>query len=115
SSSPERLRHSLSLVGLYERFHPHIFSANEVARGKPAPDLFLHAAARMAATPQDCVVVEDSLPGVAAALAAGMTVIGFTGGGHCRPGHAARLATAGAAPVIAAMSDLPAVLARLRG
>src|SRR5438874_461997 len=59
SSSPEGLRHSLSLVGLYERFHPHIFSASEVARGKPAPDLFLHAAARMAAKPEDCVVIED--------------------------------------------------------
>ena len=49
SGRPERLKHALSLVGLYDRFHPHIFSAVEVARGKPAPDLFLHAAARMGA------------------------------------------------------------------
>jgi len=53
----------LSLVGLYDRFHPHIFSATEVRRGKPAPDLFLHAAERMRVAPDRCVVVEDSMPG----------------------------------------------------
>jgi len=100
SSSPEGLRHTLSLVGLYERFRPHIFSAAEVARGKPAPDLFLHAAARMGAEPRRCVVIEDSRPGIAAAIAAGMTAIGFTGGGHCRPGHDSRLYPEGAALVI---------------
>ncbi len=52
SGRPERLKHALSLVGLYDRFHPHIFSAVEVARGKPAPDLFLHAAARMGTAPE---------------------------------------------------------------
>ena len=113
SSSPDRLRHTLSLVGLYDRFHPRIFSAVEVERGKPAPDLFLHAAARMAVAPARCVVVEDSLPGIAAAVAAGMTAIGFTGGGHCRPGHGARLARAGAAVVIDRMSELGATLASL--
>jgi HAD superfamily hydrolase (TIGR01509 family) len=112
SSSPEGLRHTLSLVGLYERFQPHIFSAAEVARGKPAPDLFLHAAARMGVEPRRCVVIEDSLPGIAAAIAAGMTAIGFTGGGHCRPDHAARLSAAGAALVVAQMAELPAALAR---
>src|SRR6266513_2402315 len=104
SGRPERLKHALSLVGLYDRFHPHVFSAVEVARGKPAPDLFLYAAERMGVPPQRCVVIEDSLPGVAASVAAGMPAIGFTGGAHCRPGHAARLAEAGAALVIERMA-----------
>jgi HAD superfamily hydrolase (TIGR01509 family) len=112
SSSPQRLRHALSLVGLFERFDPHVFSATAVARGKPAPDLFLHAADRMGVTPQRCVVIEDSLPGVAAAVAAGMLAIGFAGGSHCRAGHAARLAEAGAALVIDRMAELAPALAR---
>jgi len=112
SSSPQRLQHALSLVGLFQRFHPHIFSADEVAHGKPAPDLFLHAADRMGVAPQRCVVVEDSVPGVAAAVAAGMPAIGFTGGSHCRPGHAARLAAAGAELVIDRMGELVPALAR---
>ena len=106
SGSPERLRHALSLVGLIDRFHPNIFSASEVTRGKPAPDLFLHAAQRMHVSPDRVAVVEDSLPGIAAAVAAGMTAIGFTGGSHCRPDHAARLAAAGAALVIDRMARL---------
>lgn len=112
SGTPERLHHALSLVGLFDRFDPHIFSAADVLRGKPAPDLFLHAAERMGVSPQRCVVVEDSLPGVAAAVAAGMIAIGFTGGSHCRPGHAARLAEEGAAAVIGRMAQLPPFLAR---
>jgi len=112
SGRPDRLRHALSLVGLYDRFHPHVFSAAEVVHGKPAPDLFLHASARMGVPPQRCVVIEDSLPGVAAAAAAGMIAVGFTGGSHCRPGHAARLVEQGAALVIDRMRELPAVLAR---
>jgi HAD superfamily hydrolase (TIGR01509 family) len=112
SGRPERLRYALSLVGLYDRFHPHIFSATEVARGKPAPDLFLHAAARMGVMPERCVVVEDSVPGVIAAVAARMRVVGFVGASHCRPGDAARLEVAGAAPVINDMVQLLPLLAR---
>jgi beta-phosphoglucomutase-like phosphatase (HAD superfamily) len=66
-----------------------------VFHGKPAPDLFLLAATRIAADPERCVVVEDSLPGVIAAVAAGMTAIGFVGGGHCSPGHADQLRSGG--------------------
>jgi HAD superfamily hydrolase (TIGR01509 family) len=113
SSSPERLRHTLGIAGLYERFHPHIFSATMVEHGKPAPDLFLHAAERMGAPPSRCLVIEDSMPGIEAAAAAGMTAIGFTGGSHCREGHAARLGTAGAAIVVEAMAEMPAAVARL--
>ncbi len=112
SGTPERLRHALSLVGLFERFDPHIFSATMVARGKPAPDLFLHAADRMGVRPERCLVVEDSVPGVAAAVAAGMTAIGFTGGSHCPPGHDSRLAGEGAALVIDRMAQLVPALAR---
>jgi HAD superfamily hydrolase (TIGR01509 family) len=113
SSTPERLRHALTLVDLFDRLHPHIFSATEVARGKPAPDLFLHAANQMAVEPGRCVVIEDSVPGVIAAAAAGMTAIGFTGGGHCRPGHDSRLYAEGAAVVIDGMAQLSSALARL--
>jgi HAD superfamily hydrolase (TIGR01509 family) len=101
SSDPVRLRHSLGLTGLLPLFQDRIFSSVEVPRGKPFPDLFLHAAARMATPPQACLVVEDSVPGVTAARAAGMQVIGFTGGGHW--GHdpaGADLAAAGAAAVV---------------
>lgn len=83
SSSPERVRHSLGVTGLSDRF-PHVFTASEVARGKPAPDLFLHAAARMGADPARCLVVEDSLPGLEAARAAGMRALRYTGGAHLR-------------------------------
>jgi HAD superfamily hydrolase (TIGR01509 family) len=110
SSAPERLRHSLSLTGLLHWFEPHVFSATQVARGKPAPDLFLFAAAAMQAVPAMCVVIEDSVPGVQAAVAAGMRVIGFTGAGHCRPGHAERLRAAGAAAIADAMDRLPALV-----
>jgi len=110
SSTPERIALSLRVTGLADLFEQ-VFSAVEVARGKPAPDLFLHAAARMGAEPEGCVVIEDSPYGVAAAHAAGMPVIGFTGGGHCGPGHGAVLREAGADAVIASMDDLRATVA----
>ncbi|HEU4396427.1 MAG TPA: HAD family hydrolase [Actinomycetota bacterium] len=78
--SHEMLRHTLGLTGLYQRFEGRIFSASEVAEGKPAPDLFLHAAARLGAEPTACAVVEDSGYGVQAARAAGMRAFGYTGG-----------------------------------
>jgi HAD superfamily hydrolase (TIGR01509 family) len=80
SATHDHLRYTLGLTGLYERFAGRIFSAEDVARGKPAPDLFLHAAAEMGAQPGGCVVVEDSRPGVEAARAAGMPVLAFAGG-----------------------------------
>jgi HAD superfamily hydrolase (TIGR01509 family) len=80
SATHEHLRYTLGLTGLYERFAGRIFSADDVARGKPAPDLFLHAASAMAADPAGCVVIEDSRPGVEAARAAGMRVLAFAGG-----------------------------------
>ena len=109
SSTPERLALSLRLTGLDDLFE-HVFSSTQVSRGKPAPDLFLHAASRMNARPDDCVVIEDSAAGVQAARAAGMRVIGFTGGGHCGWGHADKLREAGAPVIIERMADLPAAI-----
>ncbi|MCF3105788.1 HAD family hydrolase [Streptomyces roseoverticillatus] len=80
SGSHAKMRHTLGRTGLYERFVGRIFSATEVARGKPAPDLFLHAARQMGVDPAACVVVEDSRPGVQAARAAGMRAFGYAGG-----------------------------------
>lgn len=96
SSHHERIRFSLEKTGLHALFAPHVFSSTEVARGKPAPDLFLHAAARMGESPQACTVIEDSRAGVTGAKAAGMRVIGFTGGAHSGPHHALCLREAGA-------------------
>jgi HAD superfamily hydrolase (TIGR01509 family) len=84
SSSPERMRRSLDITGLAPLFAGRAFTASEVTRGKPAPDLFLHAAARMGVDPAACVVIEDSLNGVRAGLAAGMVVWRFTGGSHMK-------------------------------
>lgn len=82
SSHRHRLRHSLETAGLADLFGPRVFSADQVARGKPAPDLFLLAARAMGADPSRSLVVEDSVPGLIAARAAGMEAIAFTGGAH---------------------------------
>ena len=84
SSAADRIRVSLESTDLLRFFAPNLFSASEVKNGKPAPDLFLHAASRMRVEPRDCIVVEDSAVGVAAGVTAGMTVIGFVGGSHDR-------------------------------
>jgi HAD superfamily hydrolase (TIGR01509 family) len=110
SGSPEKIRYTLGLTGLLPLFEPHLFSAREVAAGKPAPDLFLHAAARMGVDPARCLVIEDAEPGVRAARAAGMRVFGFAGGSHRRDDAAARLAAAGAERVFFRMEDLPRLL-----
>ncbi|NIX76713.1 HAD family hydrolase [Microvirga terricola] len=112
SSTPDRIALSLRITGLDDLFQS-VFSAVEVKRGKPAPDLFLHAAARMNAHPQECIVIEDSPAGVTGARAAGMRVIGFTGGGHCREGHADRLRDAGALDIIEHMRDLESAVGRV--
>ena len=113
SSDRGRVRLTLDLTGLSGFFGDHIFSGVDVARGKPAPDLFLHAASTMGVLPGDCIVIEDSVMGVEAGVAAGMLVVGFTGAAHTDPGHAARLQAAGARSIVQAMSDLPAALGRV--
>ena len=82
SSSPGRAAQSLRLTGFGALVGPHLFTASQVARGKPAPDLFLHAAASMGATPARTLVIEDSEMGLRAARAAGMAAWRFTGGSH---------------------------------
>jgi HAD superfamily hydrolase (TIGR01509 family) len=96
SSSPDRLAMCLDVLGLQSVFGPHVFSASSVARGKPHPDIFLHAADQMGANPSRCIVIEDSASGVEAGRAAGMTVIGLLAGTHIQPGHDQRLRRAGA-------------------
>jgi HAD superfamily hydrolase (TIGR01509 family) len=77
SGTHERIRLTLGATGLWDRFGGRVFSAQDVVRGKPAPDLFLHAAASLGVDPRRCAVVEDSPAGVTAANAAGMTSFGF--------------------------------------
>jgi len=105
SGSHEKMRFTLGLTGLLERFDGRMFSVSEVERGKPAPDLYLHAAARMGVAPAACAVVEDSRFGVEAARAAGMRAFGYAGG--LTP--ASRLAAPGAV-VFTDMRELPRLL-----
>jgi HAD superfamily hydrolase (TIGR01509 family) len=108
SSLPERIAASLIVTKLDDLFAETArFSTVLVRNGKPAPDIFRYAAKEMGESPESCIVIEDSVPGVTGAVAAGMRVIGFTGGRHCAEGHGARLAAAGAAKVITAMAQLP--------
>jgi HAD superfamily hydrolase (TIGR01509 family) len=113
SGTPEKIRHGLTCAGLYEQLAPHIFSATQVKRGKPAPDLFLFAAEQMRVAAERCIVIEDSTPGVTGACAAGMTVLGFFGGSHCSGEHEGMLRAAGAAQTFADMRQLPGLIERL--
>ncbi len=115
SATLERIRESLETAGLLRFFETRLFSANDVPRGKPAPDIFLHAAGQMGIDPRDCLVVEDSPVGVAAAVAAGMTAIGFVGGSHIHALSPAELTAAGARTVIADMRALKSTVVALRG
>ena len=104
----------LELTGLLDRFgQNNLFSAAMVARGKPAPDLFLYAARCLGTPPGRCLVIEDSPAGIEAACAAGMTAIGFCGGSHCGPEHGSRLQARGAALVIADMHKLGTAMSKL--
>ena len=115
SSTLDRVRVSLETTDLIRFFDPNLFSATEVQYGKPAPDLFLHVASVMRVSPSECIVVEDSPTGVAAATAAGMTPIGFVGGSHAGPNLAAQLSAAGARAIIVDMRALKSTVVELRG
>ena len=106
SSRSEFLESKLKRVDLWTLAAPHIYSADLVEHGKPAPDIFLYAAEKLETSPENCLVVEDSVNGVMAGVAAGMTVWGFTGGGHCFEGHGDRLIEAGAVEVMDGFSSL---------
>jgi haloacid dehalogenase superfamily, subfamily IA, variant 3 with third motif having DD or ED len=107
SSQPERIELSLTVAGILPRFSPRIFSATMVENGKPAPDLFLFAARSMDRAPEDCIVIEDSPAGIAAARAAGMRVLAFVGGSHARdPAFRDAIRALNADAVFDAMDDL---------
>jgi HAD superfamily hydrolase (TIGR01509 family) len=116
SASPlDRIRSSLETTGLLRFFDTRLFSASDVVRGKPAPDLFLRAAAQTGTAPSACIVVEDSTAGIAAARAAGMTPIGFVGGAHAGPELSAMLMASGARAVITDMRMLKTTVVAIRG
>ncbi len=110
SSRAHFLESKLKRMALWDAAAPHVYSADLVAQGKPAPDIFLYAAEKIAVAPERCLVLEDSVNGVAAGVAAGMTVWGFLGGGHVFDGHGARLKEAGAS---ATVDDFEAFLSAL--
>ena len=115
NSRRERLEMMLTKTRLLPLFEGHVFSAMDLPekRPKPAPDVFLHAAKEMKADPANCIVIEDSVHGIAGAKAAGMRVIGFTGGAHSYPGHSDLLTEAGAETAINRWADLGPVLEAL--
>ena len=106
NGEPQRMRLALRAAGLLQRVGERLFSARQVARPKPAPDLFLYAASRMGARADACAVVEDTPTGVKAGVAAGMKVFGYAGAPHT---DAAQLREAGAT-TFTAMAQLPRLL-----
>lgn len=113
SSTLHRLGVKLRKTGLWEPFAPHVYSAEHVTHAKPAPDLFLHAAAALATAPAQCLVIEDSVNGVVAGRAAGMRVWGFAGGGHMTDRLTARLSAAGAERIVADWREAEGLFAAL--
>ncbi len=116
NSTTPRLEQNLKLTNLLDRFQPHIFSAVEVRQNlpKPSPDVFLHAAETLGATPAQSIVIEDSSHGVEGAVAAGMRVIGFVGASHSYVGHSEKLMDAGAETTVSKLSDVPATVEALK-
>src|SRR6266850_543256 len=108
SGSPEKMRFTLGLTGLWDLFDGRIFSSSQVPRGKPFPDLFLHAAINMNVQPFDCTVIEDSVPGIQAARSAGMRALGYVGAPYAR--RDALLAAGG--ELFGSMDELPDLVLR---
>lgn len=114
SSVPDRIRLSLELTGLASYFGPHVYSASMVANGKPAPDLFLHAANQMGHAPVDCIVIEDSPAGIEAARRAGMRAFAFVGGSHAiAAGLRETVAALRPYCIFERMAELPSLIANL--
>ncbi len=113
SSSPDRLAVCLDVLDMAALFEGRVFSASNVARGKPHPDIFLHAAAQIGVDPSDCIIIEDSASGVIAGRSAGATVIGLLAAGHIRDGHAAKLKEAGAHHVAADYVEVERIVRNL--
>ncbi len=113
SSRAHFLERKLKKTALWEHASPHVYSADLVAQGKPAPDIFIFTAKKLGIDPERCLVIEDSENGVKAGVAAGMTVWGFLGGGHCYDGHGDRLRDAGAADLVENFVALAQALAHV--
>jgi HAD superfamily hydrolase (TIGR01509 family) len=113
SSTTKGLEKKLRLTGLWDRFAPHVYSAEHVTHAKPAPDLFLLAARELGVAPDTCLVIEDSVNGVTAAHAAGMRVWGFMGGGHMDDHARERLIAANVARIVGNWKDAVPLLAAL--
>jgi HAD superfamily hydrolase (TIGR01509 family) len=110
SSSISWLDHGVDKFDMRGTLGRNLFSATEVKNGKPAPDIFLHAAARMGVAPEKCAVLEDSAAGVQGGVAAGMMTIGFLGGAHIRAGHGEMLETSGAHALARDYGDVARIL-----
>lgn len=112
SSSTRWIAHHLAHIGLRDAFGDHIYSGREhVERGKPAPDLYLHAAAALGVGIEHCAIIEDSPVGVTGAVASGAFVVGLCAGTHCGAGHGDRLAALGASVVAHDFTALAAAIA----
>ena len=110
SGSPEKIRRNLETTGLLRFLDPHLFSARDVKKPKPAPDLFLMAASRMGEGADRCMVIEDTPLGIEGAKRAGMRALGYIGGSHRVPADEKILRDAGADLVFADMAQLPRLL-----
>ncbi|KAF0103928.1 MAG: hypothetical protein FD144_1857 [Rhodospirillaceae bacterium] len=110
SSTPDKLQMKLEITGLAPWFAPNIFSTALVQRGKPAPDIYLHASQAVGVPPERCTVIEDSPHGIAGARAAGMHAIGFGGGAHATASLRTQLVDAGADAVANSMDELSSLL-----
>lgn len=115
NSVSARVHAALTRTGMADLFGGRYFTPDLVGHAKPHPGLYLAAAAGFGVPPAQCLVLEDSVTGVTAAVAAGMTVLGFIGGGHIAEGQDARLKAAGAKYVFSDMARLPELVAEIRG
>lgn len=115
SSSIERLRMCLNVLRLEEEFGAYVYSGDMVERGKPHPDIFLLAADSMGIAASGCIVIEDSVGGVQAGVAAGMIVIGLCAASHVKAGHAERLQRAGASYVAEGWDTAAAIVTGILG
>ena len=113
SSKEQALGVKLRKVGHWDHFAPHVYSAEHVTHSKPAPDLFLLAAKSLGVAPERCLVIEDSVNGVTAGIAAGMQVWGFCGGGHMTPRIAEHLSAAGAERIVENWAEAETLFAAL--
>lgn len=106
-----RLNRKLQITGLYELFAPHVYSSDHVGRGKPEPDLFIHAAQKLGVPPYRCMVIEDSLNGIIAGRRANMLTVGFVGGSHLDANHRDKLKEAGANVIAESHDEIAAYFA----